>query len=274
MDITIVGGDRRNLFLKDLLEKDGHTVDILGFNKFRRDSISIDDPLNRVVVGGIPFSKNGFIHAPFANEEIEHISFMNKLTEKNVLIAGGISHIDLPCKKFDLLKNEDFLVRNAIITAEGVLQICISETPTSIIATDIVVIGYGRTGSRIASMLKCLGARVTVIANNNRDYSRAAWNGLAVSYYSDLNQVIGKASIIINTAPAKSYGTSVLGSKFVDLIAKDAFVLDISSKPYGVDESIKDAVKTMWVGNIPGKTAPKTGATYIKKAVDECLHLL
>jgi len=293
MDITIVGGDKRNLYLKELLEKDRHTVELIGFGKYGRDTGSMERPFHNIVIGGIPFLKDDAIHMPFGNP-LSLSDFAQKLSDKHVVIAGGLKHADLPCKHFDLLGNEEFLQQNAMLTAEGILQIVLAETPFAMCGATAVVIGFGRIGSRIAKLLKSMGARVIVVVDNQREFNKAAWLGFSATYHMDMNYVLGKSDIVINTPPANYeqpnlpphagnyFGNNAtektliytLGPSHFDAINPSSLIIDVSSKPYGVHENAKNLAKTMWVGNIPAKTAPKTGAVFLKKAIDEILGCL
>lgn len=280
MEISIVGGDRRSLYLKELLEKDKHKVELIGFSKYRRDTTTIDKPLNKFVVGGIPFVKEGLIHTPFG-DEITLQNFKQKLTDKHILVAGGLSNIQLSCKSHDLLKNEEFLQCNALLTAEGTLQIVLSETPFSLSGSNVTIIGFGRIGSRLSSIFKHMGAKVVVVVNNQHEFNKATWSGFSVTHHQDINYVLKKSHVIINTPPRKLVSSSedeetknyVIGLDNFSAINRDSLVIDVSSKPYGVHENIKNIAKTMWIGNIPGKTAPQTGAFYIKKVVDDTIKL-
>ena len=293
MDMTIIGGDKRSLYLKALLEKDQHTVELIGFSKYGRDTCSIDQPLHNIVIGGLPFLKDEALHTPFG-EPVPLSRFHDKLTDKHVVIAGGLKHAHLPCKHFDLLGNEEFLQQNAMLTAEGILQIVLAETAFAMCGATVVVIGFGRIGSRVAKLLKSMGARVIVVVDNQREFNKAAWLGFSATYHMDMSYVLPKSDVVINTPPANyeqpnlpphagSYFgnnatektlTYTLGPCHFDAINRNSLIVDVSSKPYGVHANTRSLAKTMWVGNIPGKTAPQTGAVYLKKALDEILATL
>jgi len=277
MNITIIGGDRRNLWLKEALEKDGHNVEIYGFNKYRRDTLDNIDTLDpkRVIIAGIPFAKDGYLHMPcHSGEQIEISTFLAKLTAEHVVIAGGIAHFDMPCKKYDILKNEDFLCKNALLTAEGIISTALSETNISMFGANVTIVGYGRVGCRAAALFKNIGANVTVIVDNSRDFAKASWGGFGVLFHADIALALQKSDVIVNTAPAKDPSTHVITREHMNFIDSNTLIIDISSKPYGVESCVKNRAKTLWIGNIPGKIAPKTGAIYIKTAVNGYLHTL
>lgn len=275
MDISLIGGDRRSLYLKELLEKDNHKVDLIGFSKYHMDTTTIDQPLHKHIICGIPLARDGVLHMPhYHGDPIKLDDFKKRLTADNILIAGGLSKIQLPCKKYDLLDNEQFLQSNAILTAEGTLQTVIAETPFSLCGTHVVVIGFGRIGSRLASMFKHMGAKVEVVVRSQKDFSKASWLGFSVSFQDEINHILKQSLVIINTPPATVKDDDYiysLGTNHLKYINKDALIIDVSSKPYGVHPDMINVAKTMCIGNIPGKTAPQTGAFYIKKVIDSIL---
>ena len=71
-------------------------------------------------------------------------------------------------------------------------------------------------------------------------------------------------NIIFNTVPSL-----ILDKSKLLLMSKNCLVIDLASKPYGVDfESAKKlGIKTIIYSGIPGKVAAKTSANYIKEYV-------
>lgn len=125
---------------------------------------------------------------------------MEKLP-KDVTVVGG--NLNLPgYRVWDLLKDPDYLAYNAQITACCALQIALNKLPLILPETDALVIGWGRIGKCLASLLKQNGAHVTVAARKETD--RAMLRALGYHYASreDLMRTLSRYHCIINTVPA------------------------------------------------------------------------
>jgi dipicolinate synthase subunit A len=155
-------------------------------------------------------------------------------------------------------------VLNAIPTAEGAIQIAMEELPITLNGSQVLILGYGRIGKVLSRMLAGIGAVVTVEA---RKYSDLAWikaNGQKSVYINDLKTVTGKMDLIVNTIPHK-----ILDSDLLETLGKDCLVIDLASKPGGVDFEKAKAlgIKVIWALSLPGKVAPVTAAGFIKQTV-------
>ena len=68
----------------------------------------------------------------------------------------------------------------------------------------------------------------------------------------------------------------VIGRECIDCIKKDAFIIDLASKPGGTDINYakQKGINTVWALSLPGKTAPVTAGKIIKETVDNILFEL
>ena len=80
---------------------------------------------------------------------------------------------------------------------------------------------------------------------------------------------IGSYDIIFNTIPAM-----VLESGLLKKVKSDSLIIDLASKPGGVDfDAAKEAgVKVIWALSLPGKTAPITAGKIIKDTILNILN--
>lgn len=275
---TVIGGDLRNVKLAEAILADGNQVNLYGFNKAGFESVlaenenleeAIDD--SDIVIGPLPCTNDGeMLNAPFHDRAI-HINGVFKIMKKSQLfIAGMINEKILQLAKaynvfcIDLLKREEMAVFNAIPTAEGAIQIAMEELPITLSGCKALVLGYGRVGRTLARMLAGIGAEVYAEA---RKYSDLAWikaYGQKPVYINDLMNVIGGMDIIFNTIPSTILDTSLL-----EMIGKDCLIIDLASKPGGVDfEKAKFlGIKVIWALSLPGKVAPVTAADYMKQTI-------
>lgn len=275
---TVIGGDLRNVKLAEAIHADGNEVNIFGFKNAGFESTiaenkdleeAIDD--SEIIIGPLPCSNdNENFNAPFHNEKI-HMNEVFRIMKKNQLfIAGRISEKASQLAKaynvyaIDILEREEMAVLNAIPTAEGAIQIAMEELPVTLNGSKILVLGYGRVGKTLSKMLAGIGADIYVEA---RKYSDIAWikaYGYKPVYINELKNVIGEMAVIYNTIPYK-----LLDSEMLESLGKDCLIIDLASKPGGVDfERAKElGIKVIWALSLPGKVAPVTAAGYIKQTI-------
>ena len=76
----------------------------------------------------------------------------------------------------------------------------------------------------------------------------------------------GKYDIIFNTIPSL-----ILDEQKLKLLKKNAVIIDLASKPGGVDfNKAKELnIKTIWALALPGKVAPVTSAKYLQECIQE-----
>lgn len=275
---TVIGGDLRNVKLAESILADGSQVNIYGFKNAGFESTivenedlqaAIDD--SEIVIGPLPCSNdNETLNAPFHKEKILMNEVFKTMKKNQLFIAGRISDRVVHLAKaynvyaIDILEREEMAVLNAIPTAEGAIQIAMEELPITLNGSKVMVLGYGRIGKILSKMLTGLGTEVYIEA---RKYSDIAWikaNGQKPVYINELKQYIGNMDVVINTIPYK-----ILDSTILEYIGKDCLIIDLASKPGGVDIDIAKAlgIKVIWALSLPGKVAPVTAANFIKQTV-------
>lgn len=274
--ISIIGGDLRIVKLAEMLIEEGVEVfsyglektDIVDLNKCN----TLEDAVksSKVVLGPIPFSSNGKnINTPFSDKKISVDEFINNLSGKT-LIAGSIKQevYDLAEEKnikiIDILKREELAVLNAVSTAEGTIKIAIEETPKNLHGSNILVLGFGRIGKILSSMLKGFGGKVACEARKHSDLAWIKAYGYEPIPLTNLKENLNRFDIIINTIPY-----IILDKDNLEQVKKDAVVIDLASNPGGVDrDAIKEKqIKFIWALSLPGKVSPVTSAEFIKETL-------
>lgn len=168
----------------------------------------------------------------------------------------------------DYFNNEELTVLNAVPTAEGALEILLSEMPCTICGSRMLILGYGRIASRLASSLCALGADVTVAARDPVQRTWAELSGCTALPLADVPAHAAEFQVICNTIPTK-----VITADLLHRIQADTLILDLASKPGGVDleEAQKCGRHVIWALSLPGKTAPVTAGEIIARTI---FHLL
>ncbi|NLY43612.1 MAG: dipicolinate synthase subunit DpsA [Clostridiaceae bacterium] len=277
-NFALIGGDMRQVKMANSLLKDGYAVKVFGFNNIELgDNItqasSVQEAIEQanVIVAPLPCSlDNETINAPFCNEKIYINDLFKQMTKNQLFVGGKISDKILKLSKVyniytvDYFEREELMVLNAIPTAEGAIQIAMEELPITLHNSNCLVLGFGRIGKILSKMLAGIGANVTVEA---RKYEDLAWiksygyNGI---HLNDLRNYISQFDVIFNTVPSV-----ILNMELLSNIKKDCLVIDLASKPGGVDfDMARDlGIKTIWALSLPGKVAPNTAGEIIKDTI-------
>lgn len=267
--VFILGGDLRQETVKSLLEKENFDVTALGLSegKIPLDKLKKAD----ILIFPVPTSSDGVtLNAPISKTKTALFDIIEKIN-KNCLVLGAKMPPnaaemlkDRGIKYIDYFDREELIIKNAIPTAEGVLEIALSEMPITIFGSRVLVIGYGRVGKVIAEKFKLLGSDVTVSARKCEDFAWIEEKGLKSVHTEALPKVLSEFDLVINTVPAR-----VLDGEALKNVRNDTLVLDVASKPGGVDfETAKKLKKNViWALSLPGKTAPITSGKIIKETI-------
>ena len=153
-------------------------------------------------------------------------------------------------------------------TAEGAIQIAMEELPITLHEARVLVVGFGRVGRALAPRLQALGARVTVAARRYEQRSLAQSMGLGTERANRLPDWLCGYDLVVNTAPAR-----VLGVEELSALKEGALVIDLASKPGGIDLRAAEQLEleTIWALGLPGKVAPGSAGQAI---VDTVLQIL
>ena len=279
-NFAIIGGDLRIIKLAKMLAEEGNTIYTYGLENAEElknvTNIVFCEKLKHaiqnteVVIGPIPFSSNGKdINSPFSDNTISIREFMHMINAK-ILIAGGIlpEIYDLANDEYveiiDLMKREELAVLNTISTAEGAIEIAISNTNKIIHGSEILILGFGRIGKVLARKMAGLSAKVTCAARKDEDFAWIRAYGHKAANINTLGEGLSRYDIIINTVPHL-----VLTPERLQYVTNDCLLIDLASNPGGIDKkTAKDKnLKLVWALALPGKVAPVTTAEFIKDTI-------
>lgn len=278
---SIIGGDLRTIKLAKMLANEGNKIYTYGLEKAEElkdnSNIIFTEKISRaipkdveVVIGSIPFTSNGInINAPFGEKEIS-IREMIHYLEGKILIAGSISPeiYDMANDEYieiiDIMKREELAVLNTISTAEGAIEIAISNTNKIIHGSEVLILGFGRIGKVLARKMAGLSAKVTCAARKDEDLAWIRAYGHKETNINALGENLSQYDIILNTVPHL-----VLNKERLQYVKKDALLIDLASNPGGIDkkEAKELNLKLVWALALPGKVAPVTTAEFIKDTI-------
>lgn len=257
MKIAVAGGDKRMLAAARYFESSGFETERIALGTPCAD-IEHTIKSSQAVILPLPCEKGGFLNAPMSNVKINIGSIFSAGSGNTLFIGGnlpmnGISFIDYS-------KREDFLLKNALTTAEGALEIALKTLDITVHGADAVILGYGRIGACLADMLKALNANVSVIARRSESRAKAEISGLRAYGTDSLSACLKKADIVFNTVPFV-----LLGEKELSGAKAGLPIIELASAPGGIDP---DYAKTqnpniIYASALPGKTAPETAGKII-----------
>ena len=205
------------------------------------------------------------------SEEIKIDELFSKIRGKK-LYTGGISkEVELKCienniQYIDMLKIEEVTIMNAIPSAEGAIQIAMEMTDFTLHESNCLILGYGNIGKVLARILTGLGANVFCEARSEKDLANIKSMRYNCIRLEELSRNLNKMNVIFNTVPS-----IILDEKKLRLINKNCTIIDLASKPGGIDlDKAKELnLNTVWALGLPGKVAPYTAAKYLKDTIDK-----
>lgn len=196
----------------------------------------------------------------FTNDELMNIPDKSDLfcgnlndMQKKILEIKNITH-------HNLLSDEIFAMDNALLTAEGALMLIIRGTNISIFSEKIAILGYGRVGKAMATLLKGIDVDFSIFSNDYTEQSMARLLGKKIY---DLDSELDDYDVIINTIPAKILPLAKLkGAK------KSCYILDLASYS-GVEMCDINSLGLAYDNalGIPGKYSPKTAGEILAQSI-------
>ena len=272
--IALVGGDMRQISAACELEKYRYSVSMYGFDTYGdTNSVTLDAALEgaEVLLLPIPVFRGDCLNMPFSHEKIDEDQLVSKLGEGIKWVFGGLIPKSFSeklngkgIKTFDFCENESFNMKNAIPTAEGAVAIAMGNMKITVSGCHAAILGFGRIGKALCRSLYGLGAEVTNVARNERDISLSEALGFFTCDYSQLSKIASEQDVIFNTVPA-----TVVTEETLENMKKDAFIVDLASRPGGVDvqAAARCGVRVISALSLPGKVAPVTAG----RIIAECL---
>lgn len=176
-----------------------------------------------------------------------------KTIPRDVPIFGGNLPADGHCT-YDLLKDEIYLAKNAMITAHCAVTLAAETLPVTVENWKVLVIGYGRIGTCLAEILKRNGAEVTVCSSKEKNRAICEALGYSVIAPEQLINYLTKFRVVFNTAPAPILTDC-------NNVAEDTLLIDLASVPGILDKRV------IWARGLPGKMAPESSGKLIAQSI-------
>lgn len=274
-EIAVIGGDARMVSAAEHLAHSGWTVKVWGLSSSPHDAMICDTPeeaLQNVsfLLLPIPMTRD---HLQISGTDLTLLS-LGALLREGMTVFCGMPDEDFAelaqqrgAAVVDYSRDEVFMIRNALPTAEGAVAIAMNELRRTLYASRALVIGYGRIGKLLADLLVRLGADVTVAARKSTDRATAELHGcqsLPISRQNGDEYILSVPTrsyhVIFNTVPVPLMDDHILRT-----LDGDTVLIDLASAPGGIDYDAANrrGLKTVVALSLPGKVAPITAGEII-----------
>lgn len=273
----ILGGDKRQVALAESIAADGYTVYALGFDRTAfsngvRKTEDLDEVVQHCenIIFPLPVTVDGgTLNMPYSEQKIPlDDQFAEKMRHKQVF--GGMmgklyrtSEIWDEIDTYDYFTREELAVKNAILTAEGAVEIAMREYPGTLNGAKCLIAGFGRIGKSLCLALRGLHAEVTASARNRADL---AWIEVFGCHAIHTDEIFehGQYDIVFNTIPAPVFSRKMLAKAHHGTI-----LIDLASAPGGIDfeAAAKLPIHAVQALSLPGRVAPKAAAEIIKNTI-------
>jgi dipicolinate synthase subunit A len=268
--LAVVGGDEREQEIARLAAETGAEVRAYGFPK-RKDGIPgvtfVDDPeaaLRGAAYALFPIpgiALDGSLYAPTASRPIvPDESLLSLLAPGAHVILGraddrlraAANRLGIGLHEYEDDRELLFLRGPAIV--EGALRVAIENTPVTLHAGAVAVVGFGTIGSLLTRSLLALGSRVHVAARNPAQRAAAYALGAAAQPLTELATLAADLDVLFSTVPAP-----VVGRDILERLPRRALVVDLAAPPGGVDLEAARALglRAVWARGL-GRRAPVT----------------
>lgn len=278
-NILVIGGDERYITVIEDLSKQGHHTHVIGFdnvvfsNQVKHHSDLSDIPVEKLHAIILPISgvtSTGHVTLHFQSHSI-YLSqtFIAKTPHTCKLFTGVMTPYlekissQMDRKVYPIFNEHDVAIYNSIPTAEGALQIALTNTKKTIHGSLVLVLGFGRVGMTTARLFNQVGAYVTVAARQKSHFARIEEMRLTPMNIHNLTSV-NTFDLFINTVPHQ-----ILTKHVINNMKENSLIIDLASAPGGCDfEAAKKLnIQALLALGLPGKVAPITAGHIIAKAI-------
>ena len=277
---AVIGGDMRQFYAAVELADRGYETAVFGFDKCEEDiglctrCVTINDALNMADVLILPMPvtvDNECLFSPFCNQQIYLGDIFYVLDKKTIVFGGKAENVEkqynVPIE--DYFKREELVIANAYLTAESAIGVAMSVNDKSLRDTSVLVMGYGRIGKMLCSLLKGMGVNVYASARKEKDFAWIRAYGYLPVDTGKVCDIVSECKLIFNTIP-----NLVLGEETLGCMHRDSVIIDLASKPGGVDFSAADkfGIKTVWALSLPGKKLPVSAGRVVAVTILDILE--
>ena len=273
--IAVIGGDLRQIYTAYEFAKKGYETAIYGFDKFDgkidlcTKCTSLSDAINKstaVILPNPVTNDSKTLFTPLSDNRLLLSEIFKYADDSQLMLGGRVSCLESEYSKriIDYFEMEELVIANAYLTAESAVGIALNEMKVSIKDVNVLVVGFGRIGKCLCSLLKGMGVNVFASARKERDFAWIRAYGYSPVETGNLCSVVSSCDLIFNTVPEL-----VLCEDSISCMKKDCVIIDLASKPGGVDfdAALSYGIKTVWALALPGKKLPVSAGRVQAKTI-------
>lgn len=269
MELTVIGGDLRSVYLAALMQDEGHTVRCWGLEQALPCTSTLQEALQgtHAVILPTPAATGNLLRTPYGNTALTTETLLPLFPQVTVFAGAPNTTLTEGCAArgiplVDLLQQEDLTVKNAAITAECALGLLITELPYALQGEPILVLGAGRIGSRLVHLLQQVGAEVTVAVRNPHRCTAAAAHVIPLHL---LQTALPKFRVAVNTIPARI---------MTEGLPRGGVLMELASAPGGFDPQWAEekGYRVISAGGLPGRMAPESAAKAMWEAIKSMIE--
>lgn len=282
LKIGIIGGDRREEILSEILAERGYEIKVLSdivFNdkkiEFHKDyrNVIADSELVYAPLPGV--DEIGYLKKSFVSEGLKlDREFFSQLGKETLFLIGSLNDsikkevLNEKIRYIETARLPELAILNAIPTAEGAIKIAIERTPFTLFGSKLLITGLGKVGLTLAWRLKALGSDLFAATRDREAIARGRDLGLNMVSYNDLEGLLPKIDIIFNTVPVR-----IIKERHLRLMKEESLIIDLASSPGGLDYTLADSldIDAIPALGLPGRTAPKTAAEILAEMVENII---
>lgn len=170
-------------------------------------------------------------------------------------------------KCYDYNKNENFLLKNSILTVEGAIALCKESSDLALYGSNVLITGYGRIGKTLHRVLNSFGCNTTICSRSSVSKTIARSNGGNCIELSDLS-LKNDYDFIFNTIPK-----IIFSKNEIDAFKDDATFIELASFPGGIDMHYANARQLNVIdgGRLPSRYSKKSAGYLIGETVIEMI---
>ena len=241
MVINIASRDKRYFALERILQSYGYKTKIVDFSGVENPDLLILS-----------------VRREWKENELDEI--FKSIGEKTVVLSGNGRAL---CERYgreiiDYTVGEEFLVKNAYLTAEACVSYLHSNFQTSLFGKKFFISGYGRIGKHLAKILSSLGGKIFIFARREEVRREIEKDG----FTSSPLDASCKCDFVLNTVPHQIFSDDLISK----IPSQTRFVELASSCGFENTERVNFAL------GLPGKILPLSAAEVIYEAVKPYLE--
>ena len=260
--IAVLGGDARQRYLSELLSSAQFSVRNLGVPDLPDSAPSALEAASQADAVCLPtpaIASGAVTGLP----DLTPAQLLSALSPDTVVFGGGLGTFRSLLQRtgtpyYDMLQNPALALANASVTAEGAILLALQAMPITLQDADVL----------LAGKLRALGARVTLTSRSSKNFPTIEQLSCTPDETGVYHLGLSQYDAVFNTVPAP-----VFSSAQIAMLRPDCPYIELASSPGGIAPDAAKPAAYIPAPGLPGKTAPKTAAAILFRAMCDSPYL-